>query len=308
MRLPPRPLLTALSAALLLLPSCAVPPRAGDPALRPTGVRNDFFTAPSVRFHVFTTNDAAIPPEALRRSIATIERHLGRPIEIIDHGSRTIALDDRGELAHQPVRPFEDGAGRLIDPPTPPTSGGGSLVTFANPDRGITGCVGIDTMDADRAGVLVRPAVDDGVIVVSCLPGPPDGVGVTGYATPIPIGPDAKLRIGMVVLHASVIRAHSNWFVDYDKLYEWTLTHEIGHVLGVPAAADHTWVASARGLHCTHPECVMYTGLDWRVVFSGLLHGWPLDYCDLCTAELAAVREHAERATEDRGFERSSVP
>ncbi len=283
---PPTPhLLTALCCTLLLT-SCAVPPREADPSLRPTGVRDDFFRAPTVRLHIYTTNDAAIPPEALRRSLATVERHLGRPIEVIDHGSRTIELDEHGELLRDPVIPFEDGAGNPI--PLPP--GGGAVVPLTVPDRCVNGCVGIDTFDGTTMGVLVRPAVDDAVIVLSCVPGPPDGVGVTGYATPIPVGPAGKLRVGMVVLHASVIDAHSNWFVDCDKLYEWTLTHEIGHVLGIPADASHTWLTPGRGQHCTHPECVMYTGLDWRVVVSGLLHGWPLDYCDVCAAELASMR------------------
>jgi len=77
------------------------------------------------------------------------------------------------------------------------------------------------------------------------------------------------------------------------NLWEWTLTHAAGHVLGVPAKNSHVWVVPGLGPHCTRPECVMYTGVDWRVVLSGLLHGWLIDFCASCAGELADARAQA---------------
>jgi hypothetical protein len=34
----------------------------------------------------------------------------------------------------------------------------------------------------------------------------------------------------------------------------------------------------------------MYTGFDWRVLWTGLVTGWPLDFCDDCAKELESAR------------------
>jgi predicted Zn-dependent protease len=104
------------------------------------------------------------------------------------------------------------------------------------------------------------------------------------------VGAEPVRRSGTVVLCRSAIKRRSNWFVSEAKLAQWTLTHEIGHVLDVPASNTHKWLVPGLGVHCTRPECVMYTGLDWRVVVTGVLKGWPMDFCELCRGELERAR------------------
>lgn len=278
----------SLLVAAALAMGCAVPAREGDPSIASGNVREEYFRGPSVRLHVFSVNNARVPEGALRRSVRTIERHLGCPVEVIDHGSQRIDLTAEGELSHAPIIPPVDPEGRPIEP----GQLAGAPQWFDVPDRGLLGVaqIGFWSRGPDHTEPLIRPIIDDNVIIALALPGPPNGQGVTGYATAIPVRDPKTLRTGLVVLNASVIEERSNWFVSSDKLYEWTLTHEIGHVLGVPASNSHIWPVPGLGPHCTQPQCVMYTGLDWRVVVSGLLHGWPLDYCELCAAELGAAR------------------
>jgi hypothetical protein len=139
--------------------------------------------------------------------------------------------------------------------------------------------------DLARRGLL-----DQGSIVVLPLV----NQGVTGYLSWRDC-PTTGTRVPIVVLHDEAIARRSGLFVKREKLYEWTLTHEIGHALGVPAANSHTWVVPGLGgNHCTHPECVMYTGFDWRVLWTGIVRGWPIDFCRQCTEELRQARERAE--------------
>ncbi|MBL9000257.1 MAG: hypothetical protein JNK25_03890 [Phycisphaerae bacterium] len=269
-----------------IVPACTVPPRAAAPDIDSGAVREGFFRYPVVYLHVFAVNEAVIPPDALGRSVATIERHLGRRVEVIDHGSEQVPMTADNELARVPVFPPRDTSGRVIAAADVP-------LLFDKPLRGLLGAaaVGHRMLSTDSPEPIIRPIIEENVIIVVALPGPSGGVGVTGYASVVPVRTPKELRTGVVFLNASVIHRRSSWLVSKSRLYEWTLTHELGHVLGVPASNSHIWAVPGLGPHCTHPECVMYTGLDWRVVLSGVLNGWPLDFCDGCASELRSVRE-----------------
>lgn len=134
-----------------------------------------------------------------------------------------------------------------------------------------------------------RP-LEPGTILVA----PIGGVGVTGYQTWSGGGEGEPARTPIVVVLPETIARRAGFFVKSDSLWEWTISHEIGHVLGVPASNSHAWVVPGLGgNHCTHPECVMYTGFDWRVLWTGIVRGWPMEFCAVCTGELEAAKGEA---------------
>ena len=77
--------------------------------------------------------------------------------------------------------------------------------------------------DLARRGLL-----DQGSIVVLPLV----NQGVTGYPSWRDC-PTTGTRVPIVVLHDEAIARRSGLFVKREKLFEWTLTHEIGHALGL---------------------------------------------------------------------------
>lgn len=272
-------------ALALCLCGCRVSPRAGDPTIDAPSVNEAVFRQPVVYLHVVGVDGANVPPRAVERSVKTISKHLGRPIEICLH--EPVTMSDEGMFggATFPVRD----QGRVLGPAD--VSEVSPVYRLSTPDRGVLGVVGRNIGDEIWAKVI--PLTGPEAILVAVLPGPKHGRGVTGFATAVARAND-DFRTGLVVLHESVIEERSGLFVSETRLWEWTLTHEIGHVLGVPASNTHLWRVPGLGPHCTHPECVMYTGVDWRVVVSGILRGWPLDFCAVCAGELRAAREAAD--------------
>lgn len=84
---------------------------------------------------------------------------------------------------------------------------------------------------------------------------------------------------------AGIVRMKGLFFSERDA---WILvqTHELGHILGVPADAGHSWHDG----HCTNPRCVMYPRMDWCAVFAAVFAlGPPRDFCDRCKSELKAA-------------------
>jgi hypothetical protein len=240
---------------------------------------------------VIGVNGAQIPDTALAHSAATLSKHLGRPVLIIKHPPITYppeALAD--DPATFPVfdrgRPIADIDLRDL---------GSSPYLLQNPCHGLLGVVGAPQ---PSGYIFPMPYVEPAVALVVVAPGTP--AGVTGLTTGAAVAPDGARQPTMIFLRDAAIRRQSNMFVPRTKLYQWTLTHELGHVMGVPASSTHKWPVPGLGPHCTHPECVMYTGLDWRVVASGLLRGWPLDFCPECAAELAAARRAAAQPNAPR--------
>jgi hypothetical protein len=125
---------------------------------------------------------------------------------------------------------------------------------------------------------------------------PVSGRGVTGYCAWRGEGEPGRGKAAVVVVLPESMRARSNWFVREDRLWEWTLTHELGHVLGVPADASHAWRVPNLGVHCTDSACVMYTGFDWRVLWTGIVKGWPMDFCGRCRGEVERARQESNGA------------
>ncbi len=275
-------------SALALTSACAVPPRAGDAAILVAPVRLEHWHAGVLRVHVLSVNGAHIPRGALEGSLSTLRRHVGMPVDLFDHGDISVAVDANGRLPDPLPWPVRVGERECTLDDLSRTPERTRLLIEA---RG--GIAGVVVKTNHAAEPVLYPLIEPGVILVAVVPGSPDGGGVTGYAAPVPSTPTAEMRTGLVVLRASAILRVSNWFVSAEKLWEWTLTHEAGHVLGVPASNSHVWNVPGLGAHGTQPECVMYTGLDWRVVVSGLLHGWPLDFCGCCAGELSTARASA---------------
>lgn len=274
--------LIALVVTAAFVAGCAAPARPGEPALGNTAPPRSNFAAPEFRLHILEVSGAAIPPDALDHSARTLARHLGRPVHIIRHDP--LNLPEGTRLSTFPI--IDDG--RLVAAEELARLGGKPLLISSGGD-GFLGGVGVAREDDS---VWMLPYIEPGTALVVVQPGPERGV--TGFSTWAAVAPTGEARVGIVVLHERVIDHRSSWLVSRTKVFEWTLTHELGHVLGVPASSSHCWsVPRLPGRHCTHPECVMYTGLDWRVVVTGILRGWPLDYCTRCSAELDAARNAA---------------
>lgn len=266
---------------LLLCTGCAVPPAAPDPQAESGRVAAAQINAPAFRLHIMEIGGVTIPMQAVERSIRTLQPHLAGPVEIIHHPAQATFNWDAGAF------PIRDGDRTVLPHDLPPAG----PYRLASPNVGLTGGVGLPASDGETDSLRLIPLIEPGVALIAVMPGPAEGRGVTGYATLAARDPDQALIRGVVVMNDSVIRARANWFIPRTKLYQWTLTHELGHVLGVPADRSHIrQVQGLNGNHCTHPECVMYTGVDWRVIVSGLLHGWPMNFCEVCRQELRAAR------------------
>lgn len=272
---------TLLTLFILFFAGCAVPPAPADPSAESGRVESVQLNAPAFRLHLLEVGGAAIPPAAINGTVRTLQPYFAGPIQVIHH-TPTATFDwDAG-----PFPVLEDG--RFL---TAADLGPDGERRLASPDHGLLGIAGIPQIEDGIESMRILPLIEPGVALVCIMPGPSEGRGVTGRATRAARSPDRSVHTGAVVLHDSVIRARANWFIPRAKLYQWTLTHELGHVLGVPADRSHIrYVQDLGGDHCTHPECVMYTGVDWRVVVSGLLHGWPMDFCKVCQDELRDAR------------------
>lgn len=273
-------------ALFLLLPACAVPPHASDPTIPSTQVRTPHFAAPEFRLHVLSVNGAQIPEQALERSVATISRQLGRPVRVVHHSPMVYTPEELGPRGEPGAFPIIENGRTISEAELVPLYGQPYLL--AEPRDGILGVVGVPQPD----GMLIpKPYIEEATALVIVVPGTANNL--TGFTTSAAIAPSGERQPSIVYLRDAAIRGRSGFFVSYHKLYEWTLTHELGHVLRVPASNSQIWNVPGLGPHCTHPECVMYTGLDWRVVVSGVLHGWPLDFCSECAMELSAARAAA---------------
>jgi hypothetical protein len=277
---------------LALAVSCAVPPHPADPTISEHPVRLEHWRAGVLRVHVMSVNGARIPERALERSLATIAHATGLGTEVHHEPDLCLAPDAEGLFADPLPWPVREAGHELSLDDLARTPGRRRLLS--EPQGGIVGVVVKTNFAAEP---VLYPLIEPGVMLVAVVPGNADGSGVTGYTARSANAPEGEMFSGLVVLRASAIARVANWFISEDRLWEWTLTHEAGHVFGVPARNSHMWIVPGLGAHCTRPDCVMYTGVDWRVVLSGLLHGWPLDYCGICAKELDEARALAAKDT-----------
>lgn len=283
--------------ALIMLMSvcagCRVPPRAGDPTLPERSVNRELLIGAKIYVHIAELGDARLPIRALDQSLATLKRHLHRPIEVVRHPPIAVDQPESDDIELAAEFPVFDGD-RLITRAdfSPKSSVGPPLreLRLRESKAGLLGVACLQEVSADHPGwSRLQPIVEPSAILVMAVPGNRSGSGHTGWTTSV-LTDDLTSRRGLVVLRQSAIERHASLMVPAERLWTWTLTHELGHVLGIPVGNEHSCVVRGYGgIHCTRPECVMSTGVDWRTVVSGVLRGWPLDYCDSCSAEIASV-------------------
>ena len=301
-------------AVVLALWGCRVPAAEAEPNAPVGAVNRTLLQAPVVRIELLSVNGESVPEKALAASMETIGEYLAGRIEVVDRGGiERPALEEDGTLAGRMEWPSLDWAaverGEIaLEPVSERTTWYRAREREGDGEGGKGGrvvAIVTELMDGSR---LAYPMAEPTTILVAAISLEDGGPWVTGYHHDLAgIGDDKGATFdyaacgSMVVLNGSVIRERSGPFVSETKLWEYTLTHEIGHALGVPASATHARVLPGRGTHCTRPECVMYAAADWRTVLSGLLHGWPLDFCEACAGELrSAVAAGLENAGADR--------
>ncbi len=290
----------AALVACVLAGGCRVSPRANDPDIQTRPANAALLRSPVVHLHIASVNNEEIPEEALEATLRTLSRHIRAPIEV-HRRAVTLVLPTEPHMDIAAEFPVFDGDQLLTGAAFPPIDEERSdppRVMLERPDNGLIGIMGAVTTSDPASGKFwytAKPIVEDNVILVLVTPGNQAGTGHTGFTTTVVRGAGGLLESGMVVLRANAIRRRAGVFVPEERMWEWTLTHEIGHVLKVPADPAHGCIVPGYGgVHCTHPECVMYTGVDWRVFASGLINGWPLDYCKVCSSEIAAARGDGE--------------
>lgn len=245
------------------LGGCAAPPAKPDPEVEVRGIHVAILRAPRVVVEIVRVNDVVVPEVELARSLARFETLIGVPLEVVDHGRVALDCEPDGRLLRAtrwPVTPEGE-----LRPPLPP--GHFELGPEAEPAH-------------IRVLFIERPARED----IFAKP-------VFGFHRRLPAGEDEPRGGSLVVIQCGVIADRTNAFIPYAKALEWTITHELGHAIDVPADPSRAWQGPGFGTHCTRPECVMYTGRDWRLVWTAMVRGWPMDYCGPCRDEVRLARE-----------------
>lgn len=274
--------LAAMCASL----ACRVAPHPADPRAPRSSVARELVAAPAVRVELLRVNGASIPDRAWERALATLARQLSGPIEVRDAGAITLPAGADGRLA----APFE----------WPIAADGRAVV-----ERAIEGTdAWLELLRGDEPVALVSvgpdgshhatPIVPRDALFVVVLPRDAGRSGLHGWCKRTMRFDAATKRYleggALIVIQANSIRAHAWWPVSATRLFEHTLVHELGHALGLPADPARTWNGPHGGPHCTHPRCALYPAFDWRSLVSGVVDGWPLDWCAPCRAELARAR------------------
>lgn len=68
------------------------------------------------------------------------------------------------------------------------------------------------------------------------------------------------------------------------------ILHELCHALMVPSDPSHGWQAG----QCTHPECILYPGIDKRSIWAAILRlGPPRGLCRACRREIRVAQAAA---------------
>lgn len=266
---------------------CSVSPRAADPAFGDREVNAELINTPVIRVEVLRVNDAWMPGNALERSLRYIEGLIAGQFEIVDRGVVLLQEDADGRLSKPFSWPLmEDG--RAV---SPEDFGADRVFRLSHAEGGVQGAVLVDYSGGE---VKMEPLAAPGTVLMVVMPRDYAAGGVTGYHRSLARLDEAGEVVSgggsMIVLQRRAIVEKSGGLVERSKLWEWTITHELGHALRVPAQAERMWSGPHPGAHCTRPECVMYAAADWRSVMSGLVNGWPLRFCGPCEGEIGAAR------------------
>jgi len=270
---------------------CHLPPRDADAHAQAPGVNRDLVLAPTVRIELLRVNDANVSEDIWDRVMERFRSCVRGDIVITDHGRIELPADDRGDLLEHFSWPLSDEHGPLTVermvaegrewlPLDLPAVEGVQLVSMREPE-------------GDLVRRWLEPSVPPNVVYVAILPREPE-YEHTGYwraLWKIDADEDGEVQWrrggSLVTVQLNVISRRAMFGWAQRRLLEWTLFHELGHALGVPADASH--VTMMLGVHCTYPHCVMYSPVDLRWVVSLLLNGWPMDLCSVCREEIRVV-------------------
>jgi predicted Zn-dependent protease len=284
---------------LCVLSGCHLPPRAADPNAWSRGVKRELVLAPAVHIEVLRVNDADVPEAIWRRVLDRFSRYVAGEVVVTDHGRIDLPADSRGDLLeafdwpiadeHGPItveRMVAEGRERMLLDSHVIVSA--QRVEMRDPEGGLV-------------GEWIEPSVPGNVVLLAIVPADP-GYNHTGYMRGLHMlcddGGAMAWRVGgaLVTVQVNVINRRAMFGPAQRALLEWTLFHELGHALGVPA--DPSRITMKLGAHCTYPHCVMYSPVDLRWIVSLFLNGWPMELCAKCDEEL---REALEAAREEGG-------
>ncbi|MFO1011202.1 MAG: hypothetical protein U1F29_14150 [Planctomycetota bacterium] len=267
--------------------ACRVAPHAADPRAPVVGVDAALVNSPRVEVRVLHVNGAEVPGKAWERALATLRHALAGHVDVVEAGRIVLPADERGALREPftwPVFAAEElEAGRVVRREL----AAGAWNAFVRDGE----VVALEALDPDGVA-SVRPVVAQNVLLVAFVPRDADAGTLLGTCTPLyRFEAGTMERSGhSIVVQVDALRSRATWFGSAATLAEHTLVHEFGHALGLPADPARAWIGPHFGAHCTQPDCALYPALDWRSASSALLHGWPLDWCEDCRAELAAAR------------------
>ncbi len=275
-----------LALLLALSSSCRVPAHAPDARAERKSIARELVNAPVVHVELVRVNGAAIPEVAWSHALATLGRHVRGEIVVHEREPLTLGVGGKNTLFEAFEWPLDVDAAQLVER---------ELVAGAWYELSHDG-EPIATVSVGPDGTRhATPIAPRDTLLVAVLPRDPSMGSLHGWCRPTSRIEHESGRFvsggSLIVLQSDVILAHAWWPVSAEKLFEHTLVHELGHALGLPADPARTWIGPHSGAHCTHPECALYPAFDWRAVLSGILHGWPLDFCEACKAEIAAARD-----------------
>ncbi|MBK7876925.1 MAG: hypothetical protein IPJ77_14465 [Planctomycetes bacterium] len=267
---------------------CRAAPHAPDARARVTRVDARLVNAASVRVELVRVNGVRVADEAWSRALATLRACVAGPVEVVEHAPLALPANERGELLAPfewpVVAPGERDPNAVVERELLP-----GAWSALERERELVGLVSFDPDGARSTWPVVAP----NVLLVALVRRDAGARELHGWCRPL-YALDAGGALvpsgSLIVLQTDVIAARASWLVSETKLAQHTLVHEFGHALGLPVDPGRAWIGPHFGAHCTVPRCVLYPAFDWRSVWSGVLDGWPLEFCAACRGELAAVR------------------
>ncbi|MBX3356579.1 MAG: hypothetical protein KF724_12855 [Phycisphaeraceae bacterium] len=256
------------------------------------GVDRDLVDADQIIIEVVRLNGAVLPEKPFSMAMERLKSHVRGSVMVVDRGSVHADFDEDGELVamHWPIHALDPQSGerRAVERPC----------FLAVPDGGVIGLSTVHDDDPTSPRVLMPIPASNAIVIVVADRGPSDRPAAGSAHAVLMQRPDqprdaAFFASREIWLFADRIQGRTCLpFVHHDAYWSWIVLHEIGHALGVPAADDRSFHETGR--HCVRPDCIMYSPADWRMALQIVLHGWSLDFCEACAAELAEARSPEE--------------